>query len=79
MEFKEFTKEQLEEARKCNTEEEKKAFLNSHSIQLPDDVLSKTVGGSSYGDKYKCDDCGKLFDSWWDYVAHCFWDHWVDD
>ena len=59
MEFKKLTEKQLEEAKKCTTEEEKKAFLKKQKINLPDDVLESTVGGDSTEDGLKCTRCGK--------------------
>ena len=69
MEYKKLTKQQLEEAAKCTTDEERMAFLKENDIQLPDEVLSSISGGNS-SDDWVCYDCGERFDSWWEYVLH---------
>ena len=73
MEFKKLTKDLLEEAAKCKTDEEREAFIKKHNIQLPDEVLNKVSGGSG-DDYYVCETCGKRIDSWWDYQIH-FYEH----
>lgn len=74
MEFKKPSKELLEEAKKCTTEEEKNEFIQKHKAQLSDEVLNYTVGGGVF-DVLTCNSCGRSFDSIDELVAHVLRDH----
>ena len=60
MDFKDLTKEQIEEAKACKTTEERINFLKEHNISLPDSYLEKISGGGEgdaatyYGQCTKC-------------------------
>lgn len=71
MEFKKLSKEQLAQAAKCTTEEERIAFLSRNQIQLPDEMLNKISGGSGSEDYY-CSICNIHFDNWLDSLIHDF-------
>ena len=57
MDFKDLTKEQLEEAKACKTTEERINFLKEHNISLPDSYLEKISGGGE--DSYTGAQCTK--------------------
>ncbi len=78
MDFKKVTKEQLEEAKNCTTEEAKRAFIEKQKIQLSDEDLNRTVGGGGIiPDVLKCDKCGATFESYTDVIYHVFWEHFI--
>lgn len=74
---KKLTKEQLEEAAQCKTNEERMAFLKKHNIPLSDDMLDKISGGNDEDDYYICPICKEKFDGWFNYKMHGF-DHVLD-
>ena len=78
MDFKKLTKEQLEEAKNCTTEEAKRAFIEKQKIQLSDEDLNRTVGGGGIiPDVLKCDKCGATFETYTEAIYHVFWEHFI--
>jgi len=78
MDFKKLTKEQLEEAKNCTTEEAKRAFIEKQKIQLSDEDLNRTVGGGGIiPDVLKCDKCGATFETYTEAMYHVFWEHFI--
>lgn len=69
MDFKKLSKEQIEEASLCKTNEERIAFLSKNKIQLSDEMLDKISGGND-DDEYYCPTCKIRFDNFWDSVLH---------
>ena len=63
------SKEQIEEASLCKTNEERMAFLSKNMIQLSDEMLDKISGGND-DDEYYCPTCKIRFDNFWDSVLH---------
>ena len=71
MEYKKITKEMLEEAKNCKSDEERKAFIEKNNIQLPDEILNNISGGNDE-EGYRCSECGKVLDGWLSYQVHLF-------
>ncbi|MBO7677280.1 MAG: C2H2-type zinc finger protein [Erysipelotrichaceae bacterium] len=69
MENKKYSKDLLEKAAKCTTNEERMAFLKENNIELPDEIMNSISGGTD-SDDYVCFDCGERFDNWWEYLIH---------
>ena len=55
MKFEELTNEQLEEAKKCETYEERMNFLEKYGIDIPLDQMDNISGGAGRGSRpQKC-------------------------
>ena len=49
MRFEELTPEQIEQAKKCETPEERAAFMEENGIELSDEQLENIAGGETGG------------------------------
>lgn len=55
MRFEDLAPEQLERAKKCETHEEREAFLHDNGIELTDDQLAAVSGGkNARGGEWNC-------------------------
>ncbi len=82
MKFEDLTNEQIEEAKACTNLDEKLAFLQKYSIEVPDDMLDDVSGGKIGGGSRN--DCPKGGKHRWVATGKqrpgAFWgDAWKDD
>ena len=66
MKIEDLTPDQIEQAKKCKTPEERMAFIEENGIELSDEQLEGIAGGETGSGSGKCAESGRNSHDWVD-------------